>query len=420
MTRQRFIATLALLSIGCGGARADKRVAAPDLAPPPAPGRSLATEESEAAPSEHPPPQPTVAMEESADRVSTSMLPGFLQSSGGSSPAPAPPTSLPEPAPAPHEMLDIEARFAIECDKPSTAAAKLRALVRVRAGTITLDEAQSGANESAATFEIRVGSREFEKLAEDLATVGTIRQREVKARDVGKEFHDAQLLLANLESAMRRYEQILAKANTVAEVLPIEHELERLRTRIDRVKGDLAWLQDRVARATVRVRLYPTDTSEEPMLANRSSFYPSLRAMSLFDLRGEDDRYGYAGGGLGFAIHKSGPRAVVLEFDIGRTAFTDRPPDSNYVYVALAGVDLYSDLLGGGRRRFLNPYLGFRGGYANAQTKGDAALGGLVGLDLLKTPNVVVDLSVRGLAMFGSDRGAHVALGPSLVAAFAF
>jgi hypothetical protein len=188
------------------------------------------------------------------------------------------------------------------------------------------------------------------------------------------------------------------------------------------VKGDLNWMKDRVARATIRVRLFPVPAAEELPLATRSSFYPSLRGLMLFDFRGEKDRYGYAGGGLGVAWHgeATNPRAIVVELDVARNAFTDRPPGSRYTYMGLAGFDLYSDMLGGGRRRFFNPYIGLRAGYAQSEGSGDLALGALLGADIWKSKNALLELGVRGLALLGNDRGAHLMLGPHVAFDFAF
>jgi len=83
-------------------------------------------------------------------------------------------------------------------------------------------------------------------------------------------------------------------------------------------------------------------------------------------------------------------------------------------------VDLYSDLLGGGRRRFFNPYIGFRAGYAQSGGSGDLAVGGLIAADLWKSKNALLELGVRALALIGNDRGAHLMIGPHLAFDFAF
>jgi hypothetical protein len=317
-------------------------------------------------------------------------------------------------------MIDLEARFAVECASVSAASLKVRELVRAHEGAVTLDEASTQEHATEAVFEVRIPFARFEAFERALGEIGAIRAREVKRTDIAKEYHDTELLLHDLGIASARYEELLKKANAVPEILGIERELERLRNRIDRAKGDLAWMKDRVARATVRVRLYPTAMSEETPLASSSSFYPGLRFVTLFDLRGESERFGYAGGGLSLEFHGALGRALVVELDVARTAFTDRPPESNYAYLGLLGVDFYSDLLGGGRRTFLNPYLGMRAGFAQTAARGDLALGGVLALELVKKQSVLLDLQLRGLGLVGNDTGPHVALGPIFGANVAF
>ncbi|MFI5302716.1 MAG: hypothetical protein ACHREM_31895, partial [Polyangiales bacterium] len=78
------------------------------------------------------------------------------------------------------------------------------------------------------------------------------------------------------------------------------------------------------------------------------------------------------------------------------------------------GGEMFSDFLGGGKRRFFEPYLGFRAGYARRQGKDEAVVGGTLGLALIHTGAVSLDLDLRALAMFGSSDDAHLMLQPQL------
>jgi hypothetical protein len=360
---------------------------------------------------------------DSAQAVSTVQFAGSRSSlfSFGSGSSPSTPTpQLPSAgnAQAPREMIEVEARFAIQVDDLARAADRFRALVQTGGGTLTYDTATFAHNASEATFEVRVPMAQYDTIVAAMAGLGAVRAREIKATDVSKAYHDEELLLANQEAALHRYEELLKTAAKVTEVLEVERQLERLRAEIDRLKGDLAWTRDKVARATIRVRLFPSEAAPEAVFAPEATFYPGLRAITLFDLRGESQRYGYAGGGISLAfkdalgIHFG--RALQLELDFARSAFTSAPPGSNYAYLALLGSDFYSDLLGGGRRAFLNPYLGWRMGYTQSEGRGDFAAGGILGLDLLKTKPVMIDLHMRALALVGSSLGPHAILAPGL------
>jgi hypothetical protein len=364
------------------------------------------------------------ASEESVASSSTGSLVGGLFGSAPSAPTPQlPPGSNPTNG-DPQEMIEVEARLAIQCESVTKAATSFRQLARASGATITLDEASAGTTSTEVTFEVRVPMASYERFVDAFGALGIVRAREVKARDVAKEYHDAQLLLRNQEAAMKRYEDLLATAHAVAEVLEIERQLERLRAEIDRIKGDIAWMKDRVARATIRVRFYPSTMANDAVFAPEATLYPGLRAEALVDLRDETQRAGYAGGGLSLqfkrALGITFGRAFTIDFDLARSAFGDRPSRSKYAYLALLGSDFYSDLLGGGRRTFLNPYLGWRAGYAQTEGHGDLAIGGVLGLDLVKTSALLIDLHVRVLALAGSELGPHLAVGPGLGANVAF
>ena len=84
------------------------------------------------------------------------------------------------------------------------------------------------------------------------------------------------------------------------------------------------------------------------------------------------------------------------------------------------GGDIYSDYFGAGRRRWLNPYLGARVGYARILGLNDVATTGVVGLEIYKTKTFLVDMQFRLHGFFGNKQGAHVGLQPSIGFNFAF
>lgn len=174
-----------------------------------------------------------------------------------------------------------------------------------------------------------------------------------------------------------------------------------------------------MASATIRVRFFPSATSEDAVFAPTATLFPTLRTTMMFDLRSETQRIGYVGGGLSLQF-KPFARAITLDFDVARAAVADKPTFSDWSYTFLVGLDLYSDLLGGGRRKFVNPYLGFRVGYSISEGAGDFAFGGVVGIDVIKTKVVLLDVGARVLGLVGNDQGPHVAMGPSASFSFAF
>lgn len=88
--------------------------------------------------------------------------------------------------------------------------------------------------------------------------------------------------------------------------------------------------------------------------------------------------------------------------------------------LATLGGDIYSDFLGGGKRTFLNPYIGFRGGYARFLERNEFVVGGSVGLEIFRTDHVTVSADVRAMGFFGASESPHVGVQPALGANVAF
>ena len=61
--------------------------------------------------------------------------------------------------------------------------------------------------------------------------------------------------LANAESTRERLLRVLARAQTVEDVLRVEAELERVTLRIERLRAELATLDSHIAMSTIRVRM---------------------------------------------------------------------------------------------------------------------------------------------------------------------
>jgi hypothetical protein len=327
----------------------------------------------------------------------------------GPTPAPAPIEVGARPA-AQAEMIDIEARVELEVESIPQSVNRIRNLVAQSGGTVVNEVVEDKATSSGAALSLRVPAQRVDQVLADLQRVGKLLSKKVEQKDIGREYHDAQILQRNLEATLRRYEELLAKAQGAPQVLEIERELSRVRTQLDRVKGDMQWLRDRAARATIYVTLSaPSDAVVEP----KATLYPGLRATSVIDFSSDGGSRAFLGGGLSLQF----TRIFSLDADWLTRA---RNGDGVDLFIATGGVGLYSDLLGGGRRKFLNPYLGFRAGYARFPGDGTFAIGGVIGVEIYKTDLVILDLEARGLALLGADDGTHGALQPALAIHFAY
>jgi hypothetical protein len=312
-------------------------------------------------------------------------------------------------------MVDIEARLSMEVEEVTRATESVRELAGKSGGQIISENVEQQAGVSRAELTLRIRATAAGDFLSALAGIGVVRSRQVTAKDIGKEFYDATLRLANLEIVRKRYEEILTQAKTIEEILRLEAELSRLRQEIEQLKGELRWMRDRAARATVNLSLF-TQGAAPPLqiVKPAAKIHPGLRLSYLQDLRGDEGHQGYLGAGLSLGAN---PWAT-LELQGFREVGSDSA-GLDGLFVTLNG-RFYSEFLGNGNREVLNPYLGLRGGYARFLSRNEIIAGGALGVEIFKRDWLTVDADVRAYALFASKAGGHLGLEPSLGASVAF
>jgi hypothetical protein len=380
------------LSLGCGGRNKALRAEAP-----------MATSESVAV-SGTAASRQTVALADAAPAE---------ESAGGSPAAPAVAATT-TAAQALPERLVVEGAIFLEVDDPEDTARALRAEVE-RAGGRVLSERVDGAAESwRANIRLRLPPQQVEMVVSWLDRQGDITSKRIEASDVSRTLFDQEIALGNLTTTLDRLRKLLDGGGlSMQDILNIEKEMTRLRGDIERIKGEKRWLEDRVALATLDVSI---SRREGELMNPRTKVYPGprLAALSLFD---PDGRQRTRLGG-GFVMHIVEPR-FTLEIDVFEQV--DEPEAGGQVeshaVLATYGVGMYSDFLGRGRRRFLNPYLGARIGYGYLDFHA-FAVQGQAGIELFKHKYVLVDVDVRATALIGDNVDAGLVTGASIVFAF--
>ena len=96
---------------------------------------------------------------------------------------------------------------------------------------------------------------QFSSAVEQIELVGKVQSKNLGSEDVSERFIDLQ---ARLKSSLREDESLLSlldRTSTVIEVLAIERELTRVRLDIERLQGQLNFLERRIDLATITVSL---------------------------------------------------------------------------------------------------------------------------------------------------------------------
>ena len=103
---------------------------------------------------------------------------------------------------------------------------------------------------------IRIPQTEFFNAFDRIKLLGEVVSENAGSEDVTDRFID---LEARLKSAQREEESLLAllgRAGKVGDILTIERELARVRTELERLQGQINFLERRVDLATITVSLF--------------------------------------------------------------------------------------------------------------------------------------------------------------------
>ncbi|HRG38126.1 MAG TPA: DUF4349 domain-containing protein [Bacteroidia bacterium] len=104
---------------------------------------------------------------------------------------------------------------------------------------------------------IRVPAANFEKLISDVESgKGEIRHKNIKARDVTEEYVDIETRLANKKEYLKRYKELLSKAQKVEDVLLVEENIRNLQEEIESKEGRLKYLNDQVEFSTLELYIF--------------------------------------------------------------------------------------------------------------------------------------------------------------------
>jgi hypothetical protein len=116
------------------------------------------------------------------------------------------------------------------------------------------------------SFTIRVTDDKFEALLIDLQKTGVyLDHKNVNTRDVSAEYVDVNSRLKTKKKVEERYLALLARANTVKDILAIETELKSLQEEIEATESRQRYLQSQVAYSTIVLDYFQTiDTVTSP------------------------------------------------------------------------------------------------------------------------------------------------------------
>ena len=312
----------------------------------------------------------------------------------------------------PEERIVVTGTMTVQVDDAEAVVAALRGQVPTWGGMIASEQVTGAASSWRASLRLRIPPGEVAAAAAWIGERGEITAKHIQGDDVSRTLFDHELALGNLRVTLERMRALLDGGGLgMDEILAVEREMTRLRGEIERIEGDKRFLEDRVQLATLDVELRNRDGA---VLGDRAKVFPGPR-VAMLTMFGKDHQRTRLGGGM--AMHLVVPR-LTLELDVfDDVAATETRAAEGHAVVATYGGAGYSDFLGRGKRRFLNPYLGARMGYGYLDRHA-FILQGEAGVELFKHKYGLIDLGVRATAFIGKQFDAGLITGASAVFAF--
>jgi hypothetical protein len=298
----------------------------------------------------------------------------------------------PGAASQPDEKLVVTGYLSLSVDDGPKAMATIHSQVETAGGRVVHEEESGQDYGWTGHLTVRLPPGQVTAFVDGLAKTGSITSRRIEASDVSREYFDQELALKNDQVTLDRLQALLGNTGlTTADVLEIEREMTRVRGEIETIEGEHRFLDDRIAYATFDLDLVG---SGSVVLSPKARVHPGVRASMLYLIdaaTGTDKLRLGAGGTLWFR------RSYALELEV----FPDTGDGTGRAVLATAGGATYSDYFGAGRRRWLEPYLGGRMGYAYLDGTSRFVVSGELGLELYKGPHVIVDVAARMHAFIG-------------------
>jgi hypothetical protein len=292
------------------------------------------------------------------------------------------------PSPTAREKLIVSGQVSLSTDDVAATAAAVHTQTLALGGEIAGESFNGDPAKATATLQLRLPPEQVSAFIDWLASHATLEARNLSTQDVSRQVFDQALAIHNLEITMSRLQELAQRPGaTLKDVLEVEREMTRVRGDLERLRGAQRGLEDKIARATLAVNIYlKRGVHVEPEV--KFELVPQLVLWHFADgCARAQDRVG-AGLSLMFS------RWFSLDLEI----LPQHQGDARS-YLLTAAVQTYSDFLGGGRRRYGNPYLGLRLGGGSINAYGTFAYGGDVGVEIVHLHQFLLQVEGRAVGL---------------------
>lgn len=145
-----------------------------------------------------------------------------------------------------------DGRLGIRVSELENTKSRIDSLIICHGGYYANERLNNSDWEISYSLNIRIPSANFTRFISDIETGdGEILYKEINARDVTDQFIDLETRLENKRSYLKRYNDLLVKANSIKEILEIEEKIRVLEEEVESTTGRLKYMSDLVDYSTL-------------------------------------------------------------------------------------------------------------------------------------------------------------------------
>lgn len=161
------------------------------------------------------------------------------------------------------------ATLTVEADSVERATAMAQAIAENLGGFVAQLSSSGGAQSPRADLTLRVPQPQFFPALARIEALGEVQSRSLGREDVTERYIDLSARLKSAEREEQSLLNLLGRSSSVAEVLSVERELARVRAEVERLQGQLNFLERQVDLASIQLTLLPPGSLlTNPPIAN--------------------------------------------------------------------------------------------------------------------------------------------------------
>jgi hypothetical protein len=105
------------------------------------------------------------------------------------------------------------------------------------------------------TVEIRIPATQFDSALSGVQAIGKVTSLSTQGQDVTEEYVDVQAQITAYQNQIAQYNVIMKNATDVTDVLAIQQQIDTVQTNLDRVTGQMKYLNSQIDYSTITVTL---------------------------------------------------------------------------------------------------------------------------------------------------------------------